>query len=587
MNLHVGGHFSLSREALRQVWTILSVRGAGKTYTASVLVEEILERKIMPVVVIDPMDGWWGLKSSADGKKPGYPVIVMGGTHADVALEPAAGHLVADFFIEHRQSLVLVFADGEHRWPKSQQVRFVADFGARLYERNAGQLMFLVVDEADIFANQRPGKDELRCLGVMEDIVKRGRKPGIMPLLITQRSSNLNKNVLDETEMLVALRTMSPRDQGALDSWFQHLPKAQQARREMLLETWSKLPNGTAYFWCPPMDLFQRVEVRARRTFDSSATPEFGEKPREPKVVAPVDLEMLKSRMAATIERAKQEDPRLLHAEIGRLRAELAIKPQVSVAKPVRVEVPILKDAQVKRLEQAVSRMVGAGDHIADVAAETAKTLGDAAAGIRSAIAQVQNDGARSRALVESGPHRPRPVVADPRPAPVARRHEEGEGTLSRQARALLEELARRAPTRLTKSQLAVLAGYSTKSSTFGPSIRALLEGGFVQDTGGVLELTEGGADEANVSSAWLPASVEETAEMWIRKLPKQAATLLRAIYATARPVTREELASQTGYSLSSSTWGPSLRLLERNGLVELGEGRIGLGEVFTAAARR
>src|SRR5438132_2173027 len=232
MKLHLGKNFNLDREALRQVWSLLAVRGAGKTYTAAVVVEEILERNLMPVVIIDPMDGFWGLKASADGKSPGYPVIVMGGTHADVPLEPTAGTIVADFFIAPRPNLVLVLASGEHRWPKAQMVRFVAEFGARLFERNAGRLMELVIDEADIFANQRPGKDELRCLGVIEDLTKRGRKPGIMLMLITQRSSNLNKNVLDETEMLVALRTTSPRDQDALDSWFRHLPRAQQARRD-------------------------------------------------------------------------------------------------------------------------------------------------------------------------------------------------------------------------------------------------------------------------------------------------------------------------------------------------------------------
>ncbi len=578
MNLHVGKNFSFPREALRRVWAVLSVRGAGKTYTASVLVEEILEHKIMPVVVIDPMDGWWGLKSSADGKEPGYPVIVMGGKHADVPLESAAGHLVADFFIEHRQSLVMVFADGEHRWPKSQQVRFVAEFGARLYERNAGQLMFLVVDEADIFANQRPGKDELRCLGVMEDIVKRGRKPGIMPLLITQRSSNLNKNVLDETEMLVALRTMSPRDQGALDSWFQHLPKAQQTRRETLLETWSKLPDGTAYFWCPPMDLFQRVEVRTRKTFDSSATPEFGEKPREPKVVAPVDLEALKARMAATIERAKQEDPRLLRVEIGRLRTELAARPQVTIPAPIRVEVPILKEAQVKRLEVAADHLVGASDHIT----ETAKALGDIAASIRSAIAQVQNDGVRSRALVGPGPEvRDRPSVPGPRSAPIVRQKHQQGTSLSHQARAMLEELARRYPVRLTWSQVAILSGYSTKSSTFRPSIRELIDGGHVEQMGRELALTERGIVEVNVLIVDTPASAMETIAMWIQKLPTQASAMLRALWeVSTHTMSREQLAERAGYSMTSSTWGSSLRLLERNGLVAMDEREVWISDI-------
>jgi hypothetical protein len=85
-------------------------------------------------------------------------------------------------------------------------------------------------------------------------------------------------------------------------------------------------------------------------------------------VLAQVDLERLKKHMAETIEKAKQEDPRLLRAEIQRLRAELAKKP-ASVPAPVKtvkaepvfkdriVKVPALKSGEIKKLRKIVDRV--------------------------------------------------------------------------------------------------------------------------------------------------------------------------------------------------------------------------------------
>jgi hypothetical protein len=541
--LHIAKDFSLPRESLLHVWSVLAVRGAGKTYMGSVLVEEILDAKMMPVIVIDPMDAWWGLKASADGKSPGYPIIVMGGTHADVPLEPTGGALVADFFIEHRQSLILVPAHGDHRWPKAQQVRFVRDFGARLYERNAGQLVFLAVDEADIFANQRPGKDELECLGVMEDIVKRGRKPGIFPLLITQRSSNLNKNVLDETEMLVAMRTMSPRDQEALKSWFQHLPKAQQERKETLLKTWAKLPNGTAWFWCPPMDLFQQVKIRERRTFNSSATPKFGEKPKEPKVLAPVDLEVLKQRMAATIERAKQTDPKELQREVVRLRAELARKPIPSAVpvKEKRIEIPVLGPREAKRIERAAAAITNA-----------LPILKEAGEKLRAGMVE------KKAGPIENpvGPHigmHGYPVL--PREsAPLKSRHESrhavgipGDVRLGKAERLILTVLSQY-PQGRTVTQVALLTGYAVDGGAFRNPLGKLRSAFFVEGgRGDVLRITDTGRTVMVGHWSPLPVPGQDLLDYWMRRLGHAEREIVRVLAeAYPKSLTAFEVAEHT-----------------------------------------
>ena len=68
-DLHFAADFSIPAEAVTQTFAILAKRGVGKTYTASVLVEELLKAGLHAVVV-DPIGVWWGLRASADGKRP-------------------------------------------------------------------------------------------------------------------------------------------------------------------------------------------------------------------------------------------------------------------------------------------------------------------------------------------------------------------------------------------------------------------------------------------------------------------------------------------------------------------------------------
>src|SRR6266571_1279755 len=87
MKLHISEDISLPTDAVTQTFAILAKRGTGKTYTASVLAEEMLKAS-QQIVALDPTGAWWGLRS-------GYKVVIFGGEHADVPLEESAGEVVA------------------------------------------------------------------------------------------------------------------------------------------------------------------------------------------------------------------------------------------------------------------------------------------------------------------------------------------------------------------------------------------------------------------------------------------------------------------------------------------------------------
>jgi len=137
------------------------------------------------VLILDPTGVWWGLRTSADGKTAGYPVVIFGGDHADVPLEETAGTLIADVIVSQRISAVLDLSS----LSKSGTRRFCTDLLERLYHRNREPL-HVVIDEADLLAPQRVAHGGERLLGAMSDLVRRGRVRGLGVSMITQSPVN-------------------------------------------------------------------------------------------------------------------------------------------------------------------------------------------------------------------------------------------------------------------------------------------------------------------------------------------------------------------------------------------------------------
>lgn len=310
-------------EAVTQTIAILGKRGSGKTTTATVFVEELLAAG-QHVVVIDPLDVVWGLRASRDGKAAGYPITVLGGDHADLPLEATAGAVIAEFVVEHHAPLILSL----RQFSMADQRRFVTDFAERLYALKGKQAhrtaLHLVIDEVDEFAAQRIPAGHERMFGAIDRLVRRGRASGIGVTMISQRAAVIHKDILSQAEVLICHQTISPQDRKALEAWIE--AHDAHGQRAAFMESLAGLGRGEAWVWSPGwLDLFRRVQIRDRTTFDSSATPKAGQAPVAPKQLAAVDLAALQGRMAATIEKAKADDPRALKArivELERLNAQ-------------------------------------------------------------------------------------------------------------------------------------------------------------------------------------------------------------------------------------------------------------------------
>lgn len=497
--LRISDSLSLPLEAVTQTFAILAKRGVGKTYTAAVMVEEMLEAG-QQVVVVDPIGVWFGLRSSADGSSAGYDIVVFGGEHSDVPLEENSGEVIATAIIENGFSAILDLS----LLRKGAQVRFMTAFAETLYRLNRKPI-HLSVDEADAFCPQRPMRDEARLLGAFEDIVRRGRARGIGVTLITQRAAVINKNVLTQCEVLICLRTIAPQDREAIDAWIE-VHGTEKQRAEMM-EHLASLPIGTAYFWSPGwLDIFKKVEVRKRLTFDSSSTPKVGEKIVAPKQIAAVDLKRLGKQINDSIERAKANDPAQLKAKIRQLEKEAAkpvtLKPTIILNKPVTKMIAPLTEADHRRIEKAMVQGLAIMEKL-EKAISRIKALGTTATQNRPIVT--------SRAPIAT-PHR---ATAQP-PTPKATiQQPDGEVKIGKGAREVLKAIAQ-GQDGATDTQIAVLTGYkATSRAVFRQQLTAK---GYIEPGGRQYIATPSGIDWLGSDFEPLPTGTA-LREYWLKTL--------------------------------------------------------------------
>lgn len=526
IKLNISTDLSLPVEAVTQTFSILAKRGAGKTYTASVMAEEFVKAGL-PFVALDPTGGWWGLRSSADGKNEGLPVIIIGGSHGDLPLEPTAGKVVADLVVDQPGFYVL---DLSETASNAEQDRFARDFAERLYRRKASnrQPLHLFVDEADSFAPQRPMPGQQAMLGAFEAIVRRGRIRGLGVTLITQRAAVLNKNVLTQTEVLIVLQTTSPQDQDAIDEWIKR--NGTTELRDKVMGSMASLHRGEAWVWSPVwLNLCHKVQVRARETFDASATPKMGQAKLTPQRLAPIDVEKLSAEIRATIERAKANDPATLKAEIARLKKEAA---QVKAPAMVQKEVPVLKEAQIQKLTRLVEMGFAAAEKIERQAQEIALAI----------------------RVINTRPVAPTPIpklpTATPRPRIISSETETR--TVSGGLRRIMIVLAQRPG--ISDKQAGLRAGLSSKGGTFANYLGQARSQNWITGNRNSLSLTDVGR-EALGDYESLPTGTALLAHYQNSLGGGMERMLTKLAHAYPSTMTAEELGEHVGIEASGGTF--------------------------------
>lgn len=592
--LTLASDLSLPLTAVTETFGVLAARGAGKSNLATVLAEQMAKAGL-PFVVVDPVGSWFGLRAGADGQKGGgLPIPIFGGAHGDVALERGSGVLVADLVVSKRLSCVLDLSAFES---ESAKKGFLLDFARRLYLRNTDPL-HLFLEEADDYIPQRPMRDEAQLLRAWENIVRRGRSRGLGMTLITQRSASINKSVLTQVQTLFVLRTTGPQDRAAIEAWVKY-----HDTDEKVLSSLSGLAPGEGWVWSPQfLERMSKHQFHRRQTFDSGATPKNlrGKDAKAAATLADVDLTDLQQQMAATVERAKADDPKELRkqlAERDRQIRALTDSRKTSIESPGK-DVPVLTDADRKLLEKVVEGAGALADRDEDAVAASVKAIEkvieqavvDGLA--RAAVGRMESRIRFAERIEKAGFQRileklDRVSVAkEPyRISPTRHAHESlktlsktssarenpsktgvSAGSLDSQSghglqpakQRILDALAWLNSIRVQawpRQVVAFVAGASSKSSAYANNVSALRTAGLVEyPQSNYLSLSDAGARQANPPDAPLtPGDLHRQIQSLLQ--PAQWRIVDAAIKAYPHELTREALADAAGASASSSAF--------------------------------
>lgn len=350
--LKLADGLSVPLEVVTQKLAWLGVTGSGKTYGASKLAE-LLYHAGAQIVTLDPVGTWFGLRLAKDGKGPSALTIpIFGGLHGDVPLESTGGALLANLVVDKRLSVILDVSQFE---ADTDKARFARDFADRFFFRMkaAPSAVHLFLEECQEFVPQNPQRGEEYMLHAFIRMQKLGRNYGIGSSYISQRPQEVNKKALNMAQTLFVFRTTGTHERKAIEQWIHD-----KALDDHIADDLPKMKTGDCHVWSPEfLEVSETHHIREKETFDASvgATVGAAAVTRE---LAPIDLAKVAKDMAATIEKAKADDPRELRRRIAELEKEKASK--VSIA-PVKEKpgkpVPVLTAADRELLASMGKRL--------------------------------------------------------------------------------------------------------------------------------------------------------------------------------------------------------------------------------------
>lgn len=562
--LQLAANLALPLDAVTGRLGVLGMSGAGKTYTGMKLAELMLDVGAQ-VIALDPVGPWWGLRAGADGTSPGFPIHVFGGIHGDLPLTPESGAMIAELLVDTGISAVLDVSD----FTGGQMHRFVSDFAERFFElkKRKPTPVHVFLEEAQTFAPQSlpPDPGAAVMLGRIVRMIKVGRNYGIGTTQISQVPQAVAKSSLNQIACLIALRMQGAQERKAVGDWYGDKGDGADVEIKALLP---KLPTGVAYVvstdW---LKVGRQVHIAPKTTFDSSATPKFGAKLAPPKLLAAVDVEALRQKMQAVVAQAEKDDPVALRREIARLQRELAAKPAVHTPPPVVVDRPILKDEQIAQLAHLVAATVESSANTAMAARDLEQVLRSAGRLFPEKKVPPPLAPARVSKTLELGPRGTKETLTI----------ERGEAPLGKTCRAMLSVLASALNPTMTRQQLAMLSGLKLSGGTCQKYLSTLRSGGFIEDRGGALGITERGL--AVVGGRPPPRAPEEIRAEWRSKLPGKARDMFDTLIVETAGISREDLAHVNELEITGGTCQKYLSVLRANGLVSETDGLLHLAQ--------
>jgi len=228
--------------------------GSGKSNTASVIAEELLEAGF-PLLIVDTDGEYYGLKEE-------YEMLHAGADEeCDIQIGPEHAEQMATLALEENVPIIL---DVSGYLDEDVADELLRETARQLFvkEKKLKKPFLLVVEEVHEYIPEGGGMGETGKLLIK--IGKRGRKHGLGILGISQRPADVKKDFITQANWLVWHRL----------TWDNDTKVVGRIIDSEYAELVSELNDGQAFVQTDWNDIdVRKVQFRRKRTFDAGATP--------------------------------------------------------------------------------------------------------------------------------------------------------------------------------------------------------------------------------------------------------------------------------------------------------------------------
>ncbi len=227
--------------------------GSGKSNSASVIAEELLDRDL-PLMLVDTDGEYYGLKEE-------YEILHVGRTEdCDATVGPAHADRLARLALQEHVPIIL---DVSGYLDADAADELIGEVSKALFrrEREAQQPFLLLVEEMHEYLPEGRGRSDAG--DALVQIAKRGRKRGLGLCGVSQRPAAVAKEFITQCDWLCWHRL----------TWDNDTKVAGRILGDEASETVQELDDGEALLMADWDEEIRRVQFRRKRTFDAGATP--------------------------------------------------------------------------------------------------------------------------------------------------------------------------------------------------------------------------------------------------------------------------------------------------------------------------
>lgn len=248
------GGFTLSaEEVLMGRGFITGKSGSGKSNTASVITEELLEQNL-GLLIVDTEGEYTSLKEE-------YDLIHVGkGDDCDMDVSAEGIERLTRLALDDLAPILLDISTYEDE-TETENILYEVVNALFVAEHDKRTPFLLLVEEAHEFIPQRGGSSDLKSLLIR--VAKRGRKRGLGICCMSQRPASVDKDYITQCNWFIWHRLTWENDTAVVD----------RILGGDAADTVQTLDDGEAIVLTDWDDGTARVQFRRKRTRDASATP--------------------------------------------------------------------------------------------------------------------------------------------------------------------------------------------------------------------------------------------------------------------------------------------------------------------------